>query len=377
MKTIDLKKEMVERALPTFLGPDVDAPGDRLTQWAEIRPSILEAFRKNVYGKPPEAICSVNVWFQEHGKKYIRCEEGLERRFVDIHFSNDHGEGKVRMLLFLPEKREGPVPVFLTLSSFQNLMWDPELENHDKFFPVRQIVQRGYGAALLRVDDAAPDDPRMFRSGIDAIVNPNGEREADSWGAIGMWAWAAQRAMDYLERNADIDSTRVMLAGCSRCGKTALWCSAQDERFFITFANVSGCGGAAVERGKQGERIADIVRDYPHWFCPRYSNFQGRERALPIDQHFLLALCAPRPLYIASAEQDLHADPVSEYLSCVAAQEVYKTYALPCGLDWEMPPPDVPRHGGAIGYHIRSGEHGTEFFDWDCYLSFADLYTKT
>jgi hypothetical protein len=191
---------------------------------------------------------------------------------------------------------------------------------------------------------------------------------------LGAWGWGLSRALDYLETIPEVNAGQVVVFGHSRLGKTALWAGAQDERFAVVISNNSGEGGASLARRNYGENIACSIEHASWRYCRRFCDFVDRENELPFDQHMLLGLVAPRPVYVASATKDSLADPQGEFLSAVHAEPIYGLFGLRGIGTSTWPPAADTSLGEAIGYHLRTGEHAITEFDWHEYLDFADRH---
>ncbi len=376
--------------------------GRRVTtsqQWfTQRRPELLGLFADYEYGLTPES--TLRVDFKTRSTDPAALGGKATRKEVRIRFSGTADERGMDLLIYLPHGRPGPVPAFLALNFNGNHTIHPDpgitISERGKLggngqgterpvpargsssarWPVEKILARGYAVVTACYGDLEPDRVEGWRDGVRFLFNPNpGSTNCpvEAWGAIGAWAWGLSRAMDYLETDRDIDAQRVALLGHSRLGKTALWAGAQDERFAIVISNDSGCGGAALSRRQFGETVERINQAFPHWFCTRFKDYAGREDALPMDQHELIALIAPRPVYVASAAEDLWADPKGEFLSALAAEPVYQLLGRAGMGVREMPAVGEPV-GDYIGYHVRSGKHDVTEYDWEQYLAFADRH---
>jgi hypothetical protein len=391
-----------ESRVPVYVLPDPLVFNDGSVvrnnkDWDKRRVEIRKLFENEVYGISPE-------WKGKLTASEISVNQnalnGLAiRKEIKLTLKNGTNELDMIILLYLPHSSK-PVPVFLgynfggnhTVTGETDILITSSWMRNNKetgitankaseagrgkdasSWQVNEIISRGYGLATLYYGDVDPDFDDGFKNGVHSLYNQRPDQT--SWGSIAAWAWGLSRVMDYIETNPAIDSKKVIVMGHSRLGKTALWAGATDKRFAIVISNDSGCGGAALSKRKFGETVGSINSSFPHWFCDNFNKYNEKEETLPVDQHELIALIAPRPVYVASAEEDRWADPKGEFLSCVGASPVYILLGgkgLPVK---EMPPVNSPVMG-SIGYHIRSGGHDVKLYDWQQYLDFADLHLR-
>ena len=348
---------------------------DAQTWQSKRRPEILELFRKHVYGRTP--ICRPKEMTFNIVKADSQALDGrasLKRVLVTI--TGPKGQLSTTMSIFLPNSAPKPVPVFLLLNHRDSNSIDWTRKTKLPFWPVEQIIARGYGTAAIQMTDFAADRSDGWKSGVHEIFDEPDKRPADAWGTLTAWAWTGSRAMDYFETDNDIDSAKVVIVGHSRGGKTALWAGARDQRFAMAVSNNSGCGGAALSRRRYGETVKRINSRFPHWFCDNFKRYNDAEDNLPVDQHMLIALMAPRLVYVTSAEENLWADPKGEFIAARQASEVYHLLGLK-GLEAKsIPPVESPIHEGRIGHHIRAGRHSLVEYDWQRFMDFADRHIK-
>ena len=373
---------------------DGKAVQDAKTWYTERRPEILRLFEDNQFGRSPGAPADL---------PYDRFDPGTPafdgaaiRKQTTIYFSRDKAGPKMNLLVYLPAKARKPAPLLLCISFSDNsvVVDDPgiregEVWNREhKKVPGKQgmaigridvlpLINAGFGFATVYYGDIEPDFNGGLPYGVRALYLKPGQKQPlpDEWGAIAAWSWGLSRALDYLQKDPQIDRERVALYGASRLGKTVLWTGARDTRFATVIACCSGEGGAALSRRNYGETIAHLTAPsrYPYQFCGNYAKFAQHVDQLPVDANMLIALMAPRALLLQTGSTDYWSDPKGEFLAEVAAGPVYSLLGKR-GLDTaEWPSPGVPiMH--TLGYYMHSGGHGTLPSDWAQFLKFLELH---
>lgn len=356
--------------------PLVAPDGRRITtaeQWTkEQRPRVLELFRAQVYGRMPVGRPD-SLKFAVHDESASTFSGKARRKLVRVSYSGPGGESGFDATLYLP-KATPAKGVFILIENRPREIIDDAEAKPTEFWPVEAIVDRGYATVAFFNGDLALDNKdRSFDSGVFKVFGPT-PRTPDSWGALAAWGWGASRVIDYLETDPDLKGKPVAVLGHSRGGKAALWCGAQDPRVALTISNDSGNSGAALARRTHGETIEVISRVFPHWFALNYRAYADKEETLPLDQHWLVALMAPRLVYVAAAHDDAWADTAAQFGAGVAAAPVFKLFGLDGVGAPDLPADNSPRHAGAIGFHVRPGGHNLLLVDWKFYMDFADRH---
>lgn len=366
-------------------------------QWAKQgRPALLNLFKKEMFGQMP-SVDSNKIKFEELSSIDDALDGKAIRKEIRIYFDAPNKTPKADMLVYIPKGQTGPVPAFLGLNFGGNHtvtneadVLDPGWIDGSRFkkderaelrgskisrWPVETIIARGYALATIYYEEIAPDTNAGYQKGAFLAFDQKytESKEGDIPCAITTWAWGLSRALDVLTTLPAINAKKVIVFGHSRLGKTSLWASACDARFAAAISNNSGCCGAAISRRGFGETVETIISAFPHWSCENFKKYAKDVNSMPFDQHELIALSAPRPVYIASAEEDQWADPKGEFLGALKADPVYRltrTNGFGDVIHWQ--PPINKSVGDVIRYHIRSGKHDVTDFDWDQYLKFAD-----
>lgn len=361
------------------------------------RPELLNFFTENIYGEVPGDLNIHSVSVREESDEALNGK--AIRKQVELTFEKHNKKHRFTILIYLPVDRVS-FPLVVGYNFYGNhtitddvnvLISEAWVADNPSFgiinnrlteqsrgvrterWPVTKIIDAGIGLATIYYGEVDPDKDESF-DGIQRLMYIDGQwQPADNeWGSIAAWAWGLRRAMDYFETDEDIDQTKVVVFGHSRLGKTALWAGANDQRFAGVISNNSGCGGAALFKREIGETIYRINTSFPHWFSGNFKNYNKKEKALPVDQNELIALIAPRPVYVASAEEDHWADPKGEFLATYYAGSVYQLYGITGIVQNKMPPVNQPLIG-TVAYHIRSGEHDVNLYDWEQYLKWIKI----
>ncbi|HTH82838.1 MAG TPA: hypothetical protein VL490_07870 [Mucilaginibacter sp.] len=381
-------------------------------QWANRRKELLQLFTTEEYGQSPAR--PKNMTFKVFESSNNALGGLATRKQVTVYFNGKADGPQMDMLIYLPNQVKKPVPMVLQLDfeGNQTLSNDPDVKLSTSWIGrgrgvvnnrateatrgkhpnenVEMILKRGYGFATIYYGDIVPDYddgvtngvrgiyPEPKSSGTDASIMalyPELQGRGDNFSSEAAWAWGLSRALDYMETDKDINAKKVAVFGHSRLGKAAVWAGATDQRFALVISNESGAGGVRIFRRGKGEDIHHLATAFPHWFDINFRKYIGRDTVLPFDQHMLIALIAPRPIAIGSAQDDLNSDPEGEFLGGVYASPVYRllgTDGLPAT---KMPVVNEPV-SGQIHYHIRPGRHSVMPYDWQQYLDFMDKHLK-
>lgn len=385
--------------LPDPLHPAGSAMVKTDKDWLDHgRAATLALFEQHVYGKTPSGPWKLS--FETLSEKKDALNGLATRRLIQIRLADLPAWPGIEMMVYTPNAATGPVPTFLCLSFggnhaastetdvplstrwqrpskekgvVHNLATEASRGTESSRFPLELLLKAGYGLATAYCGDIEPDHADGWKDGLRGALGTEGK--PGEWGCIGAWAWGLSRMVDALETLPDIDSKHLAVVGHSRLGKTSLWAGVQDSRFGIVISNNSGEGGAALKYRGFGETPAVITKSFPHWFTSTYATYGPDPRSCPVDQHQLIALVAPRPAYVASATEDLWADPKGEFLAAKHAEPVYALFGKSGLTVADQPAPETPV-GDSIGYHLRTGPHGITAYDWEQYVKFADRHWK-
>lgn len=373
-------------------------------QWPRRRKQLLRLFTRQMYGRKPPRPGAERFEVFEHDADALG---GLgTRRQIAILLNGQADGPRIDLLFYTPNGVKSP-PVILGINFWGNetINADPGIRISTRWveseknpwvnlscvkdhratagcrginssqWPLDLILSHGYALATFYRGDLDRDRKQDYATSIRSDY-PRLHQGGDDFATIGAWAWGMSRALDYLERDPDVDGHRVVAFGWSRLGKAAIWAGATDPRFAAVISNESGAGGAKLFHHLAGQTVASLNTEFPYWFCRNFHGYNGDNADLPFDQNEILALIAPRPLYVASAIDDHTSDPLGEFLGAEAVTPVYRllgTSGLPTSVWPAVNHPVI----GRVSYHVRSGGHDVTDFDWEQYLRFLDLYVKS
>ncbi|MFT6880487.1 MAG: hypothetical protein ACJARG_001420 [Arcticibacterium sp.] len=374
--------------LPDLLKLENGVAVKNIYDWVQKRrPELVNIYTEQVFGKVPDGIpeeFEIQILEEDHSAMGGRAI----RRQIALVFQENI---KVNILLYLPKEVPSP-PLFIgynfkgnhtTINDPNIIVSDTWLKlNPDKNieisrgtrnnrWPLEKVISQGFGIATIYYEDVDPDI-NDFSDGVHALFYKSDQNRPkdNEWGSLAGWAWGMSRVIDYVKTDKLLRNSKILAFGHSRLGKATLWAAALDDRIDLVVSNDSGCGGAAISRRKFGETVSIINTSFPHWFNTNFKQYNDKEENLPVDQHMLIALMAPRPVYIASAADDQWADPYGEYLSAYHASPVYELYGKE-GFTSSVHPQTNHPVQNTIGYHMRTGRHDVTDYDWEQYMKFA------
>ena len=381
-------------------------------EWEKIRrPELLRFYQEKIYGftppKPEIFTCSLIR------QKDDALDGQAVRREISVRCAMQDGRSMAfPLLLYLPKNEKKLVPVIITPNFYGNhtITDEPDIPVADHWLPFQwrgtrfqtmemrekfrgskevpehhwkqgcaEAIRRGYAVASFCYEAMMPDNGYHFEHSIYQLFHNELDymSEKRDFGSIGAWSWGISRVIDCFEEIPELDISKIIVIGHSRLGKAALWTGVQDERIALTVSNNSGCCGAKLFHRDFGENLRFMAYWRPFWYSLGILEYAEREMELPVDQHELIGMIAPRLVYVASASEDFGADPKGEFLAAWHAGKIYELFGLK-GLEGpaEFPAPDTVLHSGSIGYHLRPGKHDFTFYDWQRYLDYADLHLR-
>ncbi len=360
-----INKLLEERKLPELLKMKNGEPVS-VENWEKRREELVDVLAENVYGRMPQYEGETTWHIHNDGGVPAAATVEAFTYKVDITFPTPYKESftfPVSLSIPSDASPENKKPAFVYISF-----------GHLRYYPIEEVMEKDVIVAEFIMDHVTLDKDDDWESGMASHYFPDGKRTPNGFGKIGMWAFAASRVLDFLLALGYVDSKRVGVIGHSRLGKTALWAGANDTRFTHVISNESGCGGASLTRGKEGEDFPALYNRFPYWFCENMGEVSASVEVSEnsdFDQHFLLAASAPRKVNVASARKDVWCDPDSEYLCCVAASAAWELN----GKAGFVHPDRLPKENeifaeGNLCYHIRPGIHFLSRHDWMRYCDF-------
>lgn len=383
-----------EKDVPKYMLPEIleGFDGKKITtieEWEKNRrPEIIDFFAENMYGEVPTPSDPIKETFELIAEDTEHMEGLCTKREIRITLENKYGKVFMPLVLFVPNSTQKPVPAIYLYNGDDIRRKGLNLDGPQGYgktrngIPLKQLMLREIG--VVTIDGKAfgrdyGDKEGKVRGGIVDLFFEPGQKytKKNEWGMIAVWAYAMRVGMNYIETDKAINKEQVAVLGCSVSGKVALWAAATDQRFGMTLLATAGHGGDAIWRRQFGETLDNMCTYLPTWICRNASKYAKDINSLPVDQHTLMATLAPRPLYVSNAHHDLWADQKGQWIGTYHTSLAYTLYGKEVAFaSDEQPPLDSPIVESAIGYHVRSGFHGLNLYDWERYMEFIEFHFK-
>jgi (4-O-methyl)-D-glucuronate---lignin esterase len=376
-----------ESKIPTYTLPDplMQANGKRVNStktWRSVRrPELLKLYETEIYGRVPATAPKV-TWTVGDVDKSAR-EGTAVKKLVVGRIGDGADAPEIKLSVYTPVKAAKRVPMILLVNFGGGRTPPPNAAGRGGTgFPsdppvAAEIIERGWGYATVGYQDIQTDRANTFNEGVIGVtLAGKASPEPDEWGTISAWAWGVSRMIDYFETDPSVNAKQIALFGHSRLGKTALWASARDERVAAVFSSCAGEMGSALARRDWGETVDDMAQNFPWQFAGNFQKWPGHWNDMPVDAHMLIALSAPRPVFITGGTTDQWADPVGEFLAAQAAGPVYQLLGKKDLGVTKLPPLDTPLTSGDLGWHYHTGGHAATPADWKAFLEFLGKYFK-
>ncbi|HEY4151024.1 MAG TPA: hypothetical protein VGM41_18930 [Chitinophagaceae bacterium] len=343
---------------------------DAATWWKQRRPEILADYENEIYGHIPAH--TPKVTFEVTSTDNHALNGKAIRKTIVGHIDNlayPADTPSIIITLYIPTAAKGPVPLMVTVGGF--LEGFPGMKRDSTPTALDMVIARGWAIGTVNTSAIQADNGAGLTEGIIGLVNQGKPRQLSDWGVLAAWSWGLSRALDYFETDKAINKKQIGIEGHSRWGKTALLAAALDPRWSIVYASCSGCMGASLEKRNYAENIGNVAAsgEY-HWMAGNFLKYGNDWAGMPVDAHELIALVAPRPVFITGGTQDTWADPKGEFLACVAAGPVYKLLGKKDMGTAVMPAPDHGLMEGEIAFRLHVGGH-TDLLDWPVFIEFA------
>ncbi len=329
--------------------------------WQKRRPEILSLFENEIYGKIPKRTHKVSFEIIS-----ITTNNNIICKKLVGHIENSaypKAIPGINLRIYISAGATVKIPLLvIAIGNYGNT----------DTLVVNKILKNNWACATVETDSLQMDSGAGLHEGVIGLMNKGKDRKPDDWGTMSAWAWGLSRTMDYLQTDPSFEHSKIMLQGHSRWGKLALWAGALDNRWSAIFASCSGAGGAALgmrDYAENTDNIADV--NLYHWMAGNFMKYGGNWEKLPVDAHELIALIAPRPVFIGSGTKDQWTDPKGQFIACVAADPVYKLLNKK-GLETDiMPKPNESLLNGEIGFRLHEGGH-SDRYDWDAFFEFIE-----